>query len=170
MTTELFWVPTQLPGRLAVAPRPRGGDWLDDEIVGWQRSGVDRVVSLLTPEESAELDLDGEAAACLAHGVEFRSLPVPDRDVPPSRSEFRACVDEIVRGLGAGHRVVVHCRQGIGRAGMLASAALIATGVTPQTAVDAVSAARTRPVPETPAQREWLNAFAKDVSAPVGAT
>jgi hypothetical protein len=30
MKPELFWIPTPSPGRLAMAPRPRGGDWLDE--------------------------------------------------------------------------------------------------------------------------------------------
>lgn len=125
---------------------------------------------MLTPEESAELDLKGEAAACLTHGVAFRSFPVPDRDVPPSRPAFCSFVDEVVQDLRAGHHVVVHCRQGLGRAGLLASAALIATGLSPETAVTVVSAARTRPVPETPAQRAWLNELAKDAPDPDGST
>src|SRR4051794_18897663 len=32
MRSELFWIPVPFPGRLAIAPRPRGGDWLGDEI------------------------------------------------------------------------------------------------------------------------------------------
>ena len=30
MRIDLFTIPTPYPGRLAVAPRPRGGDWLDE--------------------------------------------------------------------------------------------------------------------------------------------
>ena len=45
MRAELYWIdaPDLLPGKLAVSPRPRGGDWLD-EILDWAREGVDRVV------------------------------------------------------------------------------------------------------------------------------
>jgi hypothetical protein len=35
MTTELFWIPGPWKGKLAIVPRPRGGDWLDDEVGGW---------------------------------------------------------------------------------------------------------------------------------------
>lgn len=168
MLTELFWIPTAFPGRLAMAPRPRGGDWLDDEIAGWERAGVTMIVSLLTPDEAAELDLEDEATTSAAHGISFRSLPVPDRDVPASRAEFRGLVEEIAHELQAGRRVAVHCRQGIGRAGLVAGGVLIASGIAPSAAVATLSTVRGRPVPETPAQRRWLDEFANEILTSVG--
>ena len=35
MTSDLYWVESPTPGRLAVFARPRGGDWLPDEVAGW---------------------------------------------------------------------------------------------------------------------------------------
>lgn len=163
MLTELFWIPTPFAGRLAVAPRPRGGDWLDDEIRGWRGAGIDVIVSLLTPDEMAEFDLQGEATASATQGIRYLTLPVPDRDVPASRSAFRDLVSEVTRELSAGHKVAVHCRQGIGRAGLVVAGTLIAAGLDPNNAVARVSAARGRPVPETPAQRRWLDEFANEV-------
>jgi hypothetical protein len=168
MRTELFWVPTPLPGRLAVAPRPRGGDWLDGEIAGWRAAGIDVVVSLLTPDEAAEFGLEDEAAAAGSGGMRFVGFPVPDRGTPGSRERFRELVSEVVATLAAGRGVVVHCRQGIGRAGLLAAAVLVAAGLDPDAAVGRVAATRGRPVPETPAQRRWLDEFAGGRAAAAG--
>jgi protein-tyrosine phosphatase len=168
MQTELFWVPTPHPGRLAVAPRPRGGDWLGDEVRGWREAGIDTVLSLLTPDEVREFDLGEEAAACTAHGVQYLTLPVADRGVPKSRAELRQTVEDLVGRLADGRGVAVHCRQGIGRAGLTAAAVLIAAGLTPEEAVARVGAARGRPVPETPDQRRWLDEFARDRVPPAG--
>lgn len=154
--TGLFWIPVAGPGRLAVAARPRGGDWLDDEIRGWERAGVTIVVSLLEPAEVAELDLAGEEAACADCGIEFVSFPIPDRQTPTSRTTFEDLVWAVQACVSTGATVVVHCRQGIGRAGMVAVGVLATTGVELTDAIDRVSAARGRPVPETPAQRQWL--------------
>ena len=126
MLTELFWIPTPLSGRLAIAPRPRGGDWLDDEMRAWHDAEIDLVVSLLTPEEEEEFELEREAAAGAAHEVRLLSFPIPDRGVPASRIGFRDLVSAIVRELSIGRRVAVHCRQGIGRAGLVAVGVLIA--------------------------------------------
>jgi len=162
MKTELFWVPTPFPGRLAVAPRLRGGDWLDDEMKTWRGAGIDAVVSLLAPDEVAEFELGREAEAAAAQGMHYLALPVVDRGVPASRSAFRELVDAITRELVAGHRAVVHCRQGIGRAGLVAAGVLIAAGIDPEAAVARLAAARGRTVPETPEQRRWLDEFANE--------
>src|SRR5215472_3508891 len=57
MKPDLFWIPGPWRGRLAVATRPRGGDWLEDELRSWREAGVDLSVSLLEPDEAAQLDL-----------------------------------------------------------------------------------------------------------------
>lgn len=61
--------------------RPRGGDWLEDEIRGWKTSGIDSVVSLLTEDEVAGLNLENEPKFCKAHGLRYFSFPVIDRGV-----------------------------------------------------------------------------------------
>ena len=156
MRPELYPIPTPTPGRLAILARPRGDDWLDDEVAGWQREGVRAVVSLLTPDEEAELGLAGERGACADRGIEFRSLPVPDRGLPASRKAVAELAAELARKLNAGETVGVHCRQGIGRSAVLAVAVLNALGIGPEKGIRQVAAARGRPVPETAEQQEWL--------------
>ncbi len=84
MRTPLYWMEGPWPGRLALMPRPRGGDWLEDEIRSWRNSGVDLVVSTLTKEEITELDLSREADLCRSNGMEFILFSIPDRGLPPS--------------------------------------------------------------------------------------
>jgi protein-tyrosine phosphatase len=159
VTADVYWIPTPAPGLLGILPRPRGGDWLADEVAAWRRAGVDAVVSLLTPDEAADLALTDEAAECRARGIEFLSLPVPDRGVPASR----AAADVVTRlaGLvGSGKTVAVHCRQGIGRSAILAAGVLVALGSDAETALRAIGTARGCPVPETPEQRRWVTEFA----------
>ena len=66
MRTKVFWVDGPWRGRLGILPRPRGGDWLRDETAAWREAGVDVVVSLLEPEEAAQLVLEDEAGAAAA--------------------------------------------------------------------------------------------------------
>ena len=67
MGTELHWVDGPWTGKLALSARPRGGDWLGDEMAAWRRAGIDTVFSLLTPEEEQDLDLKQEAHEANAH-------------------------------------------------------------------------------------------------------
>src|SRR5881409_3527498 len=78
MWTELHWVDGPWPGKLALAARPRGGDWLQEEIASWHGAGIDTVLSLLTPEEEQSLDLTNEASVVKARGMNFMQLPIPD--------------------------------------------------------------------------------------------
>lgn len=160
MWTELHWVDGPWPGKLALASRPRGGEWLDEEMAGWHRAGIDTVLSLLTPEEEQELDLKREAREAKAQGMKFVSLPILDRQVPNSESEVSAALDRIDADLSAGKNVVAHCRQGIGRTGLVAACLLVAKGLSPAVAVNTLSAARGTPVPETAEQRRWIDHYA----------
>jgi protein-tyrosine phosphatase len=160
MLTELHWVDGPWTGRLAVAARPRGGDWLEDEVTTWHRAGVQSVLSLLTPEEECDLDLINEARVVTGNGLVFRSLPIPDRQVPPSDSVLSKTLAEIDADLASGQNVVVHCRQGIGRTGLVAVCLLLTKGIDPEEAIRRVSAARGLTVPETEEQRRWIDHYA----------
>lgn len=143
-----------------MAARPRRGDWLEDEVAGWRGAGIDAVVSLLTPEEEQDLDLNREAEVVRARGMKFVSFPIPDRQVPSSQTEMAAVVERVDADLSAGKNVVVHCRQGIGRAGLVGACLLVSKGISPEKAVKSLSAARGNAVPETEEQRRWIDHYA----------
>ena len=155
MHTELYWIEGPWPGRLAISARPRGGDWLEDELRGWSKDGIDTVVSLLTPDEEESLDLEAEGKLCLDNGLSFRPFPIVDRSVP-SQSEAMRLIQQLDAELAGGKNLVVHCRQGIGRSGLIAAGLLVARGVSPEEAMERTSAARHVPIPETVEQRLWI--------------
>lgn len=159
MAAKVFWITGPWRGRLGIVPRPRGEDWLDDETRAWREAGIDVVVSLLEPDEAAELALTGESISSAASGLDFRSFPIPDRSVPSSREAVAQLADEIVDALHAGKSVAVHCRQSIGRSALIAAAALISSGQSVETAIDTIRRSRGFEVPETHAQRQWLSDF-----------
>ena len=68
--------------------RPRGGDWLGDELRWLSADGVNVLLSMLTREEVAELGLNRMKAICGMEGIEFWSFPVADRGVPESSAAF----------------------------------------------------------------------------------
>jgi len=153
MTSKLSWVPGPWRGKLAIAARPRGGDWLEDELRGWRSAGINTVLSLLTSEEERDLDLTTEPRKAQQEGLTFLSLPIPDRQVPSSPSEVTPVLDQLDAKLAAGESAVIHCRQGAGRSGMIAACLLVMRGRGPQSAVSELKRVRGTTVPETPERR-----------------
>ena len=143
-------------GRLAIVPRPHGGDWLADDLRDLHRAGVTVLVSTLTAFEEAELALAEEAALAEAAGLRFQALPLPDRGVPASTAALLPTLDALVADLAGGSTVAVHCRMGIGRSSLLAAALLARLGWEADAAWRPIELARGRPVPDTDEQRAWV--------------
>lgn len=158
--TKLYWLNGPWKGKVALAARPRGSDWLREDVADWKKAGIEAVLSLLTPEEQKELELQDEANEVRKHGLKFSSFPIPDMQVPRTEAKLAEVLDNITANLSAGKNVLLHCRQGIGRTGLMAACLLIKSGMSPGAAVESVSAARGLTVPETPEQREWLERHA----------
>ena len=110
MRPDIHWIETQAAQRLAIMARPRAGDWLDDEIVGWRREGVDVVVSLLEAEEIGELGLRREAELCRTRrrSSSSRSQGIPDRGAPASLQETASLAQSLARQLSEGKAVAIH--------------------------------------------------------------
>jgi protein-tyrosine phosphatase len=163
MSTKLYWIAGPWLGKLAIAARPRGGDWLEDEIRGWQNAGINTVLSLLTAGEEKDLDLTTESPVAKREGLKFLSLPIPDRQVPSSPSQVAPVLDELDAELASGKNAVIHCRQGVGRSGMIAACLLVMRGKGPGSAVMELERARGTPVPETAEQRQWIDLYASSL-------
>ena len=160
MSMNLYWADGPWSGKLALAARPHGGDWLEDEIASWRREGLNIVLSLLTSEEERDLGLSDEAMQVKSQGMQFVSFPIPDREVPESSIKVAAALEKLDAALASGRNVVVHCRQGIGRTGLMAACLLVMKGLKPEAAVKSLSTARGISVPETAAQRRWIDHYA----------
>jgi protein-tyrosine phosphatase len=141
--------------------RHRSGDWLEDEVEGWRKEGVDVVVSLLTKSENEELDLTREASLVREKGIRFSSFPIEDRGVPSSSAKTDKLVEQLGAEIRPGKNVVIHCRQGIGRSSLISAAVLVSGGEDLKQALSHISQVRGVEVPETTEQRNWLIQFGK---------
>jgi len=155
---DLFWIDSSL----AIASRPRGGDWLDDEMASLRRQGVDLLVSCLVPPEEQELGLSDEERLATGAGIAFTRVPIEDRGTPASTANFEEVIRRLALDRRAGRRVAVHCRQGLGRAPLVAAAVLVRSGLSAEEAWSLIRERRNQPVPDTDEQREWVHAFARN--------
>jgi protein-tyrosine phosphatase len=156
---EVFWIPESAPGRgvrLAIVLRPRGGEWLSDELLRLKGAGIQVLVSMLEPREADALGLADERGLTEETGLQFLSYPVPDRTTPSDKARFRQFIDKLVAHLRAGKAIGVHCRGCIGRSTIVVACALIHLGWDAKDALNAIEAARGCMVPDTLEQREWI--------------
>jgi protein tyrosine phosphatase (PTP) superfamily phosphohydrolase (DUF442 family) len=143
------------PGRLSIMPRPPGDGELDGALRWLRDDGVDVLVCLLTEGERKRAGLADEPAAAVRAGLEFHAFPIRDFSVP-DRAAAEPVLDLLAARLSAGRHVLVHCWGGVGRSSLMAAALLVRLGTTPAQAWETISVARGCRVPETRAQRRWV--------------
>ena len=90
-----------------------------------------------------------------ARGMEWLHLPVQDFHTPSASFEkgWETHGAHIRQLLRSGSDIVVHCKGGLGRAGMIAARLLVELGVPPEQAIESVRSARKSAI-ETPDQED----------------
>jgi ADP-ribosyl-[dinitrogen reductase] hydrolase len=170
---RVFWVP-ELPidGALGLtlAPGKRGRSYFG---FTWERDleadlerlrehhRADVLVSLMEDFEYPMLGVPDLLHRAQSHGLEVRHFPIQDLSVPaPDRAAaFDALVTELRADLNAGRRVVVHCRGGIGRSGLVAASIVTTFGDAAREAIARVRRAQPKAV-ETAEQARYVETFA----------
>jgi len=161
MRAQLYSMQGLPVGQVSIMARPRGGDWLLDEIKAIRSADVDVLVSLLTPDEVMELDLREEAECCRRQDVIYLSFPILDRSTPPFSESTFTFLEQLHKQVSAGKHVALHCRQGLGRAALMAASVLVLTGFSTDQAFELLSSVRGYLVPETEEQHAWVVAFSR---------
>jgi protein-tyrosine phosphatase len=156
---EIFWIqtpPSKTSVSLAIVLRPRGNDWLEDELRRIHNAGIGVLISMLEPWEADSLGLACESELAARLGLTFLSFPIADRSLPSNEGDFRLFATDIAHRLATGQKVGVHCRGSIGRATLATSTALIHLGWSPTRALREIESARGCLVPDTDEQRQWI--------------
>jgi ADP-ribosyl-[dinitrogen reductase] hydrolase len=110
-------------------------------IAAW---GASAVITLIEDHEFTLLGIEALGEEVVQLGMQWWHLPIRDVDVPDERFEnlWQAVGSEVHARLGQGERILIHCRGGLGRTGLLAGRILVEQGVGPQDAIAQVRAAR----------------------------
>jgi hypothetical protein len=128
------------PGRLGMTFAP--GMWAESVRGRWERDldadmrtleqehGADVLVSLMEDFEYGYYGIPELLEGGSYGGLEILRFAIPDMGVPreAESQEFAIFIREVVSRLEAGKTVVVHCRGGLGRTGVVAACVLVALG------------------------------------------
>ena len=127
-----------------------------DLIAGWNASAV---VTLVETHELDALGITRLGQEVRLRHMEWHHWPIRDFDVPDV--EFEAAWPDrssrLRSLLARGNRVLIHCKGGLGRAGMISARLLAEQGLEPAAALEAVRRVRPGAV-ETTMQSQWVSA------------
>lgn len=145
---------TFCPGKVQASAAT--GAWardLDLDVLAIADWGAAAVLTLIETHEITALQVEGLGRAVERAHMDWLHAPIPDVSTPDAA--FEAAWVEVGEGLRdrlrAGFDIVVHCKGGLGRAGMIAARLLVELGIEPDEAIGRVRAARPGAI-ETAAQ------------------
>lgn len=154
---------TALAGRLGLTLCPgkqdrysQTGPWARDlaAISDW---GAGALVTLMEGHELTQLGVGDLGSAARRQGLDWHHLPIPDVSVPDATfaAAWPTASAVLREHLRAGRGVLVHCRGGLGRSGLVVAGLLIELGEAPAAALARVRAVRPGAV-ETAAQERYV--------------
>jgi len=142
--------------RLGICPLPGRSGTIDTDLAAIVEWAPDLVVSL-TEQPEMDAARAGTLGTLLAdRTISWQHMPVVDFGVPEMKDNpsWDRLVAQIVSILDAGGRVLVHCKGGRGRSGMVLLRVMIERGEDPEDALRRLRAARPGAV-ETEEQFAW---------------
>tara|TARA_Y100001956_G_C4105860_1_gene179963 strand:- start:945 stop:1442 length:498 start_codon:yes stop_codon:yes gene_type:complete len=161
---RIYWIDELEKGKIGMMARPRGNDWLEDEIKKLSFRNVDILVSLLETEEIKELELEGEQLFCEKYHLQFLHFPIPDRSIPENEKAFLELLTFLASQIRLDKKIVIHCRMGIGRTSVLTAALLIKCGFKKEGIFGFLAQKRELQVPDTKKQIKFVEELAIDAN------
>jgi len=118
----------------------------------------DLVITLLEDKEFAVLRIPRFRDEVAESRIPWEFAPIRDVDIPDAAFErtWRVLGPRARNILRKGGRVLIHCRAGLGRTGLLAATLLVELGASPESAIAAVRHARPGTI-QTDEQEDYVH-------------
>ena len=119
--------------------------------------GATTVVTLIEDHEFRLLRIESLADDVRALGMNWVHLPIVDVSIPDSRFEDAWIGDgpKLHDRLDAGEKILIHCRGGLGRTGLVAGRILVERGCAPKSAIQRIRSVRPNAI-ETSEQEQYV--------------
>jgi hypothetical protein len=162
---------TQIGGRVGITfcpgkcgPSLYGHAWERDlgaDLDLVMRWGAEMVLTLMEPSGLQTLKVSHLGLEVRSRRMTWVHLPIPDVSIPSAEFEvqWRQVIPELMQVLKRDGKLLVHCKGGLGRAGMVAALLLVETGETCDVAIRKVRHVRPGAI-ETTAQERYVFHYA----------
>ena len=143
-------------------PAAMTGAWnrdIDKDLATIRAWGASVLISLIEAHEFVELQVPELPRVCRRYDLVWHGLPMVDGSIPGVRWEnrWKEVEPSLYQTLRAGGRIVIHCKGGLGRTGLLAARILVEFGMSPSEAIKQVRQARPGAI-ETVEQETYVRA------------
>jgi ADP-ribosyl-[dinitrogen reductase] hydrolase len=117
---------------------------LNDDLLTIRNWGAIALVTLLDGSELTTLGVNELSGKAMSHNLVWIHLPIRNLCIPDEKFEeqWAWAGPRLNQWLREGHRIVIHCKEGIGRAGVVAARLMIEMGIHPAQAIKEVQKAR----------------------------
>ncbi len=154
----------EAPGRVALSSCPGRSEVSGDveEDIAWILSlGIGTVVSLVSDAEMAMYGVLGLRSALRMAGLRSVQYAIEDKQAPSDLRATLLLCRSLLRSLGEGENILLHCIGGWGRSGTIAACLLVHQGYDAETAVALVRQARSPYCVETHRQFAFVRRYAQ---------
>jgi len=119
--------------------------------------GATTVVTLIEDHEFRLLKIESLADDVLALDMSWVHLPIVDVSIPDRRFQDAWVSDgpKLHDRLDAGEKILIHCRGGLGRTGLVAGRILVERGCAPKNAIQRIRSVRPHAI-ETSEQEHYV--------------
>lgn len=159
----------EAPGRVALSSCPGrtevSGD-VEEDIAWIQSVGIGLVVSLVSDAEMAMYGVLGLRSALRMAGLRSVQYAIEDKQPPTDLRATLLLCRSLLRSLGEGENILLHCIGGWGRSGTIAACLLVHQGFDADTAVALVRQARSPYCVETNRQFAFVRRYAQVLQDP----
>ena len=90
MIPQHYPLAIDFPGTLYICPRPRGNDWLREELEGFKKMGVVALISLLTEDEQGRLESAMDTIRTAVAGGQTEAIRLETKALSEASDEFAA--------------------------------------------------------------------------------
>ena len=177
---------TESGGRLFLCQAPgkhlqRGRDGkpyyrdLSTDLKQFLSVGISHILCLLNPSELRSIGVDPDKYSSLATelGLHLFTYPIIEMSTPEDLFSFESlAMQPLLQCIATGQSVLVHCRGGIGRAGLVAACVLLKLGLAtgPRVAIHLVRIARDRRCVESRKQEDFIALYGREICSSQSST